>query len=49
MTPIFIDMGLGVDLQTNTKKTYVFKGDWTTCSKYDNRYRFNIQHNWGDL
>ena len=24
-----------------------FKRDWTICSKYANRYKFNNQHDWG--
>ena len=28
---------------------HVFKSGSTTCSKYDDHCRFNIQHNWEDL
>ena len=30
-------------------RPHVFKSGSTTCSKYDDHYRFNIQHNWEDL
>ena len=29
------------------KEQYVYKGHWTTCSKFVIHARLNSQHNWG--
>ena len=28
---------------------YVFRIDWVVCSKYDNHFSFNSEHNLGDM
>ena len=33
----------------DVKMTYMFERDWTTCSTFVNRSRFNSQHNWGTI
>ena len=33
-------------LKKQIPKRHMFKKDCFTCSKYDNHYRFNSQHNW---
>ena len=30
------------------RKNNMFERDWTTCSKYDNRFKFSSEHNWGE-
>jgi hypothetical protein len=43
--------GMRLDLapKTDTKKDICLKRDWTMRSKYDNHFKLNSQHNWGNL
>jgi hypothetical protein len=35
--------------QERIPKRHVFKNDWIACSKFDDHYELESQHNWGDL
>ena len=54
VTFLFLDTSMWVVcgwvwFQERIPKWHVLKRDWTTCSKYDNHFRFNNQHVWRGL
>ena len=40
---------LGVWLQEHTPRWHMFKRNMTMCSEHVHYFRFNCQHNWGEL
>jgi hypothetical protein len=44
LTPMIDWNVVRVSLQERIPNRHVFKRDWTTCSKYDNHWRLDNQH-----